>query len=123
MNAKKLLGISAIVVSFIVVAGCGKSASNDVSPDEEGTNEVTNQTETTSKNSEEQCIELMAYAYKAAEYQSKWDNAAFTVRAQKIAVLEAKYNLNEEEYNNICTSLVLNPNFMPMVQKRMAELE
>lgn len=122
MNVKKLVSVSLIALSIFVVTGCGRSASNDTPTDEENTNEVTT-TSTKSTASEDQCIELMAYAYKAAEYQSKWDNAAFMVRAQKIAVLEEKYNLNDEEYNRICTSLVLNPNFMTMVQKRMAELE
>ena len=122
MNAKKLLGISAIVVSFIVVAGCGRSASNDAPTDEEGTNEVIT-TWTTSNATEDQCVELMAYAYKAAQYQSQGNNAAFMGLAQKISALEEKYKLNDKEYNRICTSLVLNPNFMKMVQKRMAELE
>ncbi|MEI7563441.1 MAG: hypothetical protein WCJ39_07550 [bacterium] len=70
----------------------------------------------------DQCVELMAYALKGVEYQKKGDIETFMVRAKKVDALAKSYNITGTDYSALCKTYVVDPSFMPKVQKRVSEL-
>ena len=111
--------------SLVLLAWCG-SANPVTSIDESKI--PTEATDTTTAdvpsnlNASEQCIELMAYALKGVEYQKKGDLEAFMVRAKKVDALAKSYNITGTDYSALCNTYIVDPTFMPKVQKRITEL-
>jgi hypothetical protein len=74
MNTKKLLSLSVIMFSLVFLAGCGKSTTTIPTVTTDPT-AVTDTTTTTPENTrdltQKECIELVAYAFKAAQYQAQ----------------------------------------------------
>lgn len=63
---KKLLLISTLVFSLLLVAGCGKKTETTTTD----TTTVDATTQTSTDATKEQCLELMAYAFKVAQLQA-----------------------------------------------------
>lgn len=127
MHAKKLLAVGVMALSLTLLAGCGSAQPGTTTDDNviSGTTETTTVETTTPSNltTNEQCIEMMAYALKGAEYLTTKDMATFYVWATKLADLQKKYGISEKEYEDVCNSMVVDFNFMEKVQKRMTELK
>lgn len=120
---KFLISIFAIG-SLAFLVWCGGTKTTDVVPTDGTTVENTTTTTTKTRDlTKDECIELVAYAMKAAQYQAQWDNATFMVWAQKTADLQAKYELNDAQYEESCGMLMTDMTFMKTVQKRITELK
>lgn len=122
MHAKKLIGIFAAIASLALLAGCWSS---DVVTDDEmltDTIETTTVVAPSNLSQDEQCIEIMAYALKWAEYQQKGDLNTFMEWAKKVDALVKQYNLDDEDYEVLCQWFATQANFMEKVQKRIKQL-
>jgi hypothetical protein len=74
MYAKKALGFSAIAISLLFIAGCGSTKTPAISTGEVTTVKENVQTPTltgTKDATQDQCIEMMAYAFKVAQFQAQ----------------------------------------------------
>ncbi|MFA6255759.1 MAG: hypothetical protein WC606_01125 [Candidatus Absconditabacterales bacterium] len=123
MHTKKVLMISFTAFSLLL-AGCGSKTVTI--PSDTGTNDETTQVSTTTNTAtatREQCVEMMSYALKGAEYLGTKNMAAFYVRAEKLANLEKKYNVSEEEYDKTCNGFLEDITFMDQIEKRMVDLK
>ena len=65
---KKLVLISIVAFSVLFLVGCGKST---VTTDQTSTTDETTQTKDTRDLTDKECIELVAYAFKAAQFQAQ----------------------------------------------------
>ena len=68
MNTKKLLFLSAAMFSLLLVAGCGTKTTTT---SDATTSTTPTTTATTTNATKDQCIELMAYAFKVAQLQAQ----------------------------------------------------
>lgn len=123
MHTKKLIGIFAAIASLALLAGCGSSQPEEMIDETTIETTETSSIETPSNLSrDEQCIEIMAYALKWAEYQQKGDLNTFMEWAKKVDALVKQYNLDDEDYEVLCQWFATQPNFMEKVQKRIQQL-
>lgn len=124
MHTKKLIGVFAAMSTLALLAGCGSAQPTTTTDNTviSGTTQTTTVETPTDLTKNEQCIELMAYSLKGAEYQQKGDLNTFMEWAKKVDALVKSYNLNEKDYQTLCQWFVLEPNFMEKVQKRVSEL-
>lgn len=115
---KKLLLISTLAFSFLLVVGCGKKTENI-------TTDTTTQVQNTDKKeaTKDQCFDLMELAAKAAVLQSKWETASATVLADEAMNLEKKMIADNVEYESTCEKYMTDMNFIKEIQKRVAEME
>ncbi len=126
---KKSLLIAVVACSVLLLAGCGTTKKTDVSPTTGETDTTVTETQspetaTTKSATKDECIELMAYAFKVAQYQAKWDTANMAKWAQKANELEIVYRGEGREYETACNKYLADTqNFYTEVQKRMAELK
>ena len=124
MHAKKSIGVLVAVSSLVLLAGCGSAQPATINNAK--TVEVTTGTKTvevpTNLSKNDQCIEIMAYSLKGAEYQQKGDLNAFMEWAKKVDAIIKSYNLDEKSYQDLCKGFVLDPNFMQKVQARVKQL-
>lgn len=129
MHTKRVLAFSLIAFSLLFLVGCKKAPTTPtVTTDQSVVNNgtVTPQTGTTSASdaTKDQCIELMAYAFKVAQLQASWDTAAMSVWAQKANDLEIKYRGEGREYEKACNKFLADTtSFYNDVQKRVKELQ
>ena len=120
---KKLLLLSAVIFSLLLVAGCGTKKA-DIS--DTGTTAQTTGATTAKDATKDECLELMAYAFKVAQLQALWNTAGMSTRAQKASDLELKYRAEGREYEEACNKYLANTNdmsFYTEVQKRVKELK
>ena len=123
MYNKKVVSLVLIAAGLFFLAGCGSSDKavqepiiNDGTVIEETTNEMTI--------SKEQCIDVMAYALKVVELQTKWDTESAMVWAQKAADLQEWYISDDAAYEEKCGNYALSdPNIMQKAQERALELK
>gem|GEM_PF-5424441 len=66
MNTKKLLFLSVAMFSLLLVAGCGTKTTTTTPT----TTTTTTTNATTTNATREQCLELMAYAFKVSQLQA-----------------------------------------------------
>lgn len=127
MQTKKLLLLSSIVFTLLLLAGCGKKTETEtVTPDEWMPTVETTTVETTSKTvpaTKEQCLELVVYGMKVALLQTKWETATATKLAQEASDLEKKYISSKIEYEESCGIYMIDKDFVQEIQKRVAEVQ
>ncbi|MFA6255758.1 MAG: hypothetical protein WC606_01120 [Candidatus Absconditabacterales bacterium] len=127
MKTKNVLTVSVVACSLLLLTGCGGTKKADVSTGAVTTineNVQTTGVANTKPATKDQCIELMAYAFKFAQLQAQGDTTAITTWAQKANDLEVKYRAAGLEYEQACNKLLsADINFMQVVQKRVAELK
>ncbi len=126
MFAKKLLVVSAITLSLVVVAGC-KTKTADVSKDATSPTAATatQETQNTAKApaTKEQCMDLITFAMKVASLKAQWDEAGALRFAQQASDLENKYINQNVEYEEACAAYMTDMAFAQEVQKRMTEIK
>lgn len=132
MQTKKLVLLSSIVFTLLLLAGCGKKTETQmVTPEEwtpiaETTTVETTTVETTTKTvpaTKSQCLELVVYGMKVALLQGKWNTASATKLAQEASDLEKKYISSKIEYEESCGMYMIDQQFVQEVQKRVAEVQ
>jgi len=110
--------------SLLLVAGCGTKTTTTTPT----TTTTTTTNATTTNATREQCLELMAYAFKVSQLQALWDTAAMWTWAQKANDLELQLKAKNLEYEQACNKYLANTNMNDMsfyndVQKRVKELK
>lgn len=127
MQTKKLLFLSSIVFTLLLLAGCEKKTETQmVTPDEWTPIAETTTVETTSKTvpaTKEQCLELVVYGMKVALLQGKWNTASATKLAQEASDLEKRYISSKVEYEESCGKYMIDAAFVQEIQKRTAEVQ
>ncbi|MDD5341129.1 MAG: hypothetical protein PHC97_01690 [Patescibacteria group bacterium] len=70
----------------------------------------------------ERCIELMAYSLYGVTLMQQGNTAKFMLISQKVANLEKQYNVNTDDYDEVCNNFLNEEQFMIDVEKRMQQL-
>lgn len=121
---RKFLSFSVVVCSLLFFVWCGATPSADTSPDEKLIgNDTTETQDVTNTVTREQCVELMAYAMKWTEYMGQKDMVKFYMWAEKLQILQEKYNVDDDIYDQVCNEFLVEESFMDEIQTRMWEIK
>ncbi len=118
---KKLLLVSAMAFTVLLLAGCGKTT--EVAPTDEVVS-VTETSDVTKKEAtKEQCFEIVKYGMDVALAQMKGETKTAEDLAQKAMALEEKYNLEGVEFENTCEKYMTDAEFVQMVQEESKKMQ
>jgi len=122
---KKLLGLSLIVCSVIVLAGCGskKSAVVDTTTTDTTVPAVTATNGKKVDATKAQCLEMITYGMNLAIAQWKWDTTTVAKLTQEAATLQEKFNMDNVEYELACNKYMTDASFIKEVQKLTTQLK
>lgn len=121
---KKLLGLSLIACSVILLAGCG-SKKADVTDTTTDTTvpavTATNGQKTDATRT--QCLDMVKFGMNLAIAQQKWDKMNIEKLTQEAAALEKKFNTANVEYETACNKYMTDASFIQEVQKLSTQLK
>jgi PBP1b-binding outer membrane lipoprotein LpoB len=111
---KKLVVVSIMAFSVLLLAGCGKKAETVPTDDTVGTETVNTDKKEATK---QQCYDIVKYGIDVAVAQAKGETKTVEELVNKAMALEEKYNLEGVEFENVCEKYMMDADFMKMVQK------
>lgn len=117
---KKLLLVSIMAFSVLLLVGCGKKAETVPTDDTVVTETVDTDKKEATK---EQCYEIVKYGLDVAIAQAKWETKTVEDIVQKAMALEEKYNLEGIEFENSCEKFMTDPEFIKMIQEGSKEIQ
>jgi len=115
---KKLLSLSLIACSLVILAGCGnkKADVSDTTTVDTNVPAVTTNTKKVDA-TKAQCLEMVTYGMNLAIAQWKWDTATVAKITADASNLEAKFRTDNVEYENACNKYMTDADFIKEVQK------
>lgn len=127
MNTKKLVSMSVVAISFLILAGCGQKKTVETTTVNETPQVQDTQVQGAVQNTAKvdatkaQCLEMTAYGMKIALDTAQWNNTSKWL--QKGADLEQKFRAENVEYEEACNKFMSDPAFIQEVQKSLQELK
>ncbi len=117
---KKLVVVSIMAFSVLLLAGCGKKAETVPTDDTVGTETVNTDKKEATK---QQCYDIVKYGIDVAVAQAKGETKTVEELVNKAMALEEKYNLEGVEFEKSCEKYMTDREFIMMIQEGTKEMQ